>query len=219
MADLDRGGAPEAAEDAGQLVVIQSRVVENADHVFGNLFQRLYYGVAKVGDHDPELAAELGDSARQVESALQLLLDYVAPFAPSLERFVVADLARSLAQRIEAASALRVTLALPGESAAALQVMVDPGRLGRAFDLMASGLGSDAAAGAARRATVGIDAAAATAVVWLRMPSAAIAARTSIGELRWAVAAKLVEIHGGSLEEEAGREGEVLWRVSLPHER
>jgi hypothetical protein len=217
MPDSEQRIDPEGADDPGQLVVIQARVVENADHVFGNLFQRLYYGASQVGDYSPLLAEELTDSARQVEGALQLLLDYIAPFPPLLERFAVADLARSLAQRVEGLGSLRVSLAL-GDASGSPQVRVDPSRLGRAFDLMLTRLGGQERGAAAKRATVGIDVGPANAVVWLRLPDRTVEARTSIGELRWAVAAKLVEIHGGSLEEAGLREGEVLWKVSLPRE-
>lgn len=208
---------PAGADDPGQLVVIEPRVVENADHVFGNLFQRLYYGASQVGDYAPLLAEELTDSARQVEAALQLLLDYIAPFPPLLERFAVADLARSLAQRIEGLGSLRVSLVL-GNDTGSPQVRVDPSRLGRAFDLMLLRLGGPERSAPARRVTVGVDVGPVNAVVWLRLPDRTVEPRTSIGELRWAVAAKLVEIHGGSLEEAGLREGEVVWKVSLPRE-
>lgn len=216
MIHEESSAAPDAGEEAGQLVVIQPRVVENADHVFGNLFQRLYYGLGRVHDFDGELGAELEDSARRVEQALQLMLDYIAPFPPSLERFAAADLARSLAQRIEAATPLRITLEPLADDA--LQVMIDAGRLGRAFDLMASRLLSEPAPASPRRATVGLESRASVASVVLRLPAAALEPRSSIGELRWAVAGKLVEIHGGTLEERSVREGEVVWRVSLPRE-
>lgn len=218
MAELQRPAGVEAADEGGRLVVVEPRVVENADHVFGNLFQRLYHGVSRVEDHAPALAGELADSAREVEGALQLLLDYIAPFPPLLERFAAADLARSLAQRVEAGAGLRVALEVPADAATAPQVRVDPSRLGRAFDLMVARLAPAGPHGGGLRAAVGVALEPATAVVWLRLPAQAVAPRTSIGELRWAVAAKLVEIHGGSLEARDSGTGEALWTVVLPSE-
>jgi len=201
--------------NAGQLVVIQPRVIENADHVFGNLFQRLYYGVSQVGDRDPVLGAELSDSARQVEAALQLLLDYIAPFPPALERFAVTELASSLAQRVESAVACAVVPPDAGDGEPA-HVLADPGRLARAFDLMASCLRGD---GGLPSAAIVSEAETAVVTLCLRLPAAALAVRTSVGDLRWAVAQKLVEIHGGALAQSEEPAGEVTWKVSLPRAR
>ena len=198
--------APEP-DDEGQLVVVRPRVVENADHVFGNLFQRLYHGTRRAGDLDAELGAELEDSAARLEEALQLLLDYVAPFPPSLERVMATEIATSLAQRLGAS----VTSAA---AAADLRVAVDPGRMARAFDLMATQLPEGRGV-----CGVAVEPGQEDVVLVVAVDAGVRTAASSIAELRWAVASKLIELHGGALGVAEGADGEGTWRVSLPRIR
>lgn len=205
--------ARSAPREPGHLVVVRTGVVENADHVFGNLFQRLYAGVGRLQALEPVEGELLASSVRELEEALQLVLDYVAPFPPVFERFSVGEVAESLAQRLKGIAGLPVAMMV--EVAAGSGVLADPSRLGRAFDLLAMRFGECAAGQAAEVSfEIGRDA----ILARLQCPPPAGATRSSIGDLRWAVAEKLIELHGGSLEMMERDGGGLLWTISLPHE-
>lgn len=200
-------------DEVGQLVVVRPRVVENADHVLGNLFQRLYHGVERTRDLDAALANDLAMSLHEVEDCLQLLLDYVAPFAPAVEPVPVDEVLASLSQRVGERIGRAVEVVAHAEGS----VMVDPGRLGRAFSQMVLRLVPDAPPAAQARLTAAVQGEAVFAT--LHLAEGLLLPRTSMGELRWAVADKLIEIHAGVLEERSTAGGEVQWTVSLPRGR
>lgn len=205
------GSARRDAEESGRLVVIRPRVVENAEHVLGNLFQRLYHGVERTRSLDAGVAEDLAASVDEVERCLQLVLDYVAPFPPALESVPVGEVAESLAQRVGERLGRKIDVACSVDGA----VLVDPGRLGRAFAQMVPRLAS----GAPGRVSLQVVATGESMGLHLQLAGALLLPRTSMAELQWAVAEKLIEIHAGGLEEQAGPSGEVQWSVSLPRAR
>lgn len=202
-----------AAHEPSALVVVRPAVVENADHVFGNLFQRVYAGVSRLQQLDPTEGDSLATSVREVEEALQLVLDYVAPFPPSFERFAVAEVAESLAHRIKdiAGAAVAMVVEVTSEGA----VLADPARLGRAFDLLAQRFAERARG---ERAEIAVEIAPDSVQLRLACSRSSASARSSIGDLRWAVAEKLIELQGGTLEFAGGEGGSLQWMVSLPRE-
>lgn len=202
-----------SADELGQLVIVRPRVVENADHVLGNLFQRLYHGVERARALDGALADDLAASMHEVEDCLQLLLDYVAPFAPALEAVPVPEILASLRQRVGE----RLGCDVVSDAGPEGTVMVDPGRLGRAFAQMVLRLVPASASSTPARLTATVQGE--SVVLTVHLPEVTLAPRTSMNELRWAVADKLIEIHAGALDERAAAGGEVQWNVSLPRGR
>lgn len=199
--------------DDGQLVVVLPEVLETAGHVLGNLFQRIYHSIEQVRDTGSALADDLTATSQQLEECLQLLIDYVAPLPPALQKVPANDIAQSLARHLEDALARPVTVS--GRLSPGIDVMVDVARVSRAFDLLAgrakgAAPGSIAAAGLAAVAAVG----ALSLSVSLQAHSPL--ARDSLSDLRWAVAEKLFEIHGGSVREERGDSGDTQWNILLP---
>jgi len=194
------------------LVVVRPAVVETADHVLGNLFQRLYHGVERVRRLDATLAQEFSASVSGIEENLQLLLDYIAPFPPATTRVPVVEVIESMIKNLAPGSegALVVLRATLDE----VHVGVDPGRVSRAFSLLSQQLQLEQdGEGCTRISAVRADR---TVVVTLRFPAARVATRTSTGELRWAVAEKLLELHGGALGKIQTETGEIEWQISLP---
>lgn len=200
-----------ATPDDGVLVVVRPDVVETADHVLGNLFQRLYHGIERVGRIDDRLASDLSVSLREVEDSLQLLLDYIAPFAPVTARMPAADVLESLVRNIAPGTeATLIALRAPIEG---VVVAVDPSRAARTIDLLRLQLNDECPSAARVRANhVNRQ-----LVVHIAFPPGRLRGRTSVGELRWAVAEKLVEIHGGALRKiEPNASGEIEWTLCLP---
>jgi len=205
---------PAEREEPGQLVVVRAAVVENADHVFGNLFQRIYASVGRVQELDPQEGLLLQASVREVEEALQLVLDYVAPLPPAFERFNLGEIVQSLTQRLEATAGL--SFSARDELPVATVVFADPGRLGRAFDLMVQRCAFEARG---TQGTIAVEIGSESASIQLCLPAAAVGVGSSIDDLRWAVAEKMLEVNGGALEQTSDARGDVSWKITLPRGR
>jgi hypothetical protein len=108
--------------------------------------------------------------------------------------------------------AVKVCAKLPEEG----RLLVDPGRLARAFSLLTSRLRD--AEGDASRGPVRIVGENNGRFMHLTvvLPAALVAPESSASEVQWAVAEKLLETHGGSLRSPVTSSGEVLWEIALP---
>lgn len=197
-----------------QMVVVRPEVLDTVGHVLGNVFQRLYHLVDRVAEADPLTAEELRGTTGRLEGFLQLLLDYVSPTVPSLQFVSFADVAQSLARRLSEAFGGRVRVhvnAPPGG-----EVLVDPSSLSRAFELLASLLQGRPVAESAQAISVNLQG----GPRWLRMSvslvEGMVATQGSDSEMRWAVAAKMIETQGGTLGQQNGPSGEPRWEITLP---
>ena len=223
MAAVVNGGAAQAGEEAaapaaqprdGQVVVVRSEVLDNVGHVLGNLFQRIYHLVDRVGEADALTAEELRGSASRLEGFLQLFMDYVAPLPLTLQYVTYTDVAQSLARSLSDAFGGRVRVHVNAPSGG--EVLVDPGRLSRVFDLLSTHLQGRPGSEQSRAIKVSMHAVGRCVRLTVTMSSGFVTARASERELQWAVAEKLVETHGGTLEQNESPSGEVLWEITLP---
>lgn len=201
------------SEDA-QMVVVRPQVVETVGHVLGNVFQRMYHLIEVCGNADAATAAALHSTTRTLEDFLQQVIDYFSPISLVLQHVPAAEVAQGLARQLSDAvgGAVKLDAKLPADRC----VLVDPGRLARGFSLLASRLhnGADSARGIGAR-VVG-EAHGCSVRLTVMLPAAVVAPQSSESEVRWAVAEKLLETHGGTLRQHAMRSGEVLWEIVLP---
>ncbi len=200
--------------DDGQIVVVRPQVVENVGHVLGNLFQRIYHLIERARETDALTAEQLEGNTRRLEDFLQLVIDYVSPLSLSLRRVPGAEIAQSLARQLSdtTGGSVNIEVKLPSDG----QLLVDPGRIARSFGLLASQFQE----GAREGRTIALSAAARPTGRWfvltVAIPSGCVGARSSESEMQWAVAEKLLEIHGGSVQQKSTGSGEVLWEIVLP---
>ena len=201
------------SEDA-QMVVVRPQVVETVGHVLGNVFQRMYHLIEICGDADTGAAAALHGTTRTLEDFLQQVIDYFSPVSLVLQHVPAAEVAQGLARQLSDAvgGAVKLDAKLPAESC----LLVDPGLLARSFSLLASRLhgGAGSVPGIAVR-VVG-EACGRSIRLTVTLPAAVVAPQSSESEVRWAVAEKFLETHGGTLRQHAIRSGEVLWEIVLP---
>ena len=117
-----------STRDASQITDQQTTTFEDADGKSFSFATKSYT--------DQALDKELRGNASRLETVMQLFLDYVSSATPALQAIGFADIAQSVAGRLSEACGGRakVDVACPTEGVA----MVDPARLGRAFDLLAS---------------------------------------------------------------------------------
>ena len=205
--------AVQPGED-GQIVVVRSHVVETVGHVLGNMFQRMYHLIDVSGEADAAAAAGLRGSTRALEDFLQQVLDYFSPVSLVLQYISAADVAQGLARQLS--DAIGCTVKVDAKVPAEGQLLVDPGRLARAFSLLASRL--CAAAGTDQGVPVRVVGENHGRFMRLTVvvPRTLVAPESSESEVRWAVAEKLLETHGGTLRPHATSSGEVLWEIALP---
>lgn len=196
------------------MVVLRPDVLDTVGHVLGNLFQRLYHLVDRAGESDALTAEELRGNAARLEAVLQLFLDYVSPVAPSLQPVEFADIAQSLAQRLIDACGGRLRVQVSAASNGS--VLVDPGRLGRAFDLLASWLQARPGMESAAPVAVTLTPTGRNLELLVSLSSSYLTSRSSEAELRWALAQKLIDLHGGTLTEPRQAAGETQWQITLP---
>jgi hypothetical protein len=53
-------------------------------------------------------------------------------------------------------------------------------------------------------------------VLGILLPAAVVSTRSAESDMRWAVAEKFLEMHGGTLQHKSTPSGEVLWEIVLP---
>jgi hypothetical protein len=200
------------ATDA-QLVLIRPQVVDTIGHVLGNLFQRIYHLVERVGQGSDGSGSDLDATVRRLEDFLQLVMDYVSPQTLNLQYVAAAEVAQSLARQLSdrIGAAVRVDgRVLEG------RLLVDPGRLARSFGLLAL----QAHPAVAEGDVIGLKAVARPGARWMvvnvSIPHCFVLSRTSEAEMQWSVAEKLLDIHGGALQHKCGPAGDVTWEISLP---
>jgi hypothetical protein len=181
--------------------------------VLGNLFQRLYHSIDQVRDGDDALAGDLTATSRQLEECLQLLIDYVAPLPPAMQKIPARDIVQSLARHFE--DTLGCPAQLDERLDARIELLVDVARVSRAFDLLA-GRAEGLSPGKVVGVKINAVATASGLAVTTSLQAQARVARSSLSELRWAVLEKLFEIHGGSVREEPGSSGDIKWSILLP---
>jgi hypothetical protein len=197
------------------LISVHPAVVEHAGHTFGNLFQRIYHLIELLRRSDATGADHLGSSIGQLEDFLQLVMDYFSPLSLTLQRVASADVAESLARQIGAMADCAVEIEGKGLDG---ELLVDAGQVARAFGLLAKQLAGEnpepneriqltASKGRSGRSLV-------LRVVGVRAPFDS--RRLSQAEMQWAVAQKILETHGGTLQQHPQTSGETSWEIALP---
>ncbi len=202
------------SETDGQIVVVRAQVIENIGHVIGNLFQRVYHLIDRTREADASAAEQLHTGARRLETFLQLVIDYMSPLSLSMQYIaapeVAQSLARGLSDTVGGSVKVDVKASLDG------RLLVDPGRLARGFDLLAAQLQPNPRAGEGIELKALMHPAGRSLNLAVLIPPGFVSARTSEQEVQWAVAEKLIEIHGGALQQSSKPSGGILWEITLP---
>ena len=198
--------------DENQIVIVRPAVVEHVGHALGNLFQRIYHLIDQI-PVDQAATGPLGTSVRQLEDFLQLVIDYFSPLPLALQHVPSTEVAQSLARQISdtVGCAVQLDAELPIEGG----LLVDPGQLARTFGLLAKQL-EHAPRGERIILKATVRSPNRSLVFGLRAPGACDYRRSSEAEMRWAVAEKLIEMHGGTVQQDSGPAGDVLWEIVLP---
>jgi hypothetical protein len=192
-----------------QLVAVRAEVLNEVEHGLGNLFQRLYHLTRTARDGLGPYADRLVGTVQELERLVELVLDYVTPTELALRPTPVRVIGESLIANFQThAPNLRA------EGVAGGWVLADARVLGHSFHLLSDVVArTDLPLGGGLMTRLGPE-----RVEWeLRLEGALPPGRGAEGSLAWAVAARLIELHGGELSERmaAGATG-ASYVVALP---
>ncbi len=130
--------AGEGGSDGEVLVSVRPEVLHDAEHAVGNLLQRIHH-VARVSLAGVE--AEQRDRVRgaltDLERLLELLFDYVSPFAIETRPTDASRVAGSMASQVRAHAGEQVPIVGQSEG----KLLVDPRAMSKCFQLIGDSLG------------------------------------------------------------------------------
>lgn len=209
----------------GVLLRVDEAVVHDLSHELGNYFHKLFYWTdcIRSGVTDAEAGQSptdaLDDALHRLQSFLNLALVYFEPAVPHPVTMRGTDVTKAFEAllRTENPGAAVETECSPAAAEASLQI--DTARLSTGFRTIAHLLG--AGAGTAFRLEADV-VAAGRKKDRLRIAlgatggSAEAAARRAQRVVEWAVAARMLELHGGGLETNEQRPGPVRCVLTLP---
>ena len=215
--------------DQGGAVVAQEKVLSEIAHELGNFLHKLYYWSDYLKERpgptsaDTTAAQMLERTIKNLEDFLKVSLDYFRPTQLSFLPMAAGQLLEGLLFQVN--SHLNGTpVAVTddgGWQKAESEVLVDPGHLSHAFDIAVRHLTKQVGTGTRVHIAVGRGArgegAGLEVTFRLQEPSEASPLfRTAEAGVEWAVAQKLVGLHGGELRECAGGRGEKVLQIFIP---
>jgi hypothetical protein len=199
--------------DQDRIVLVRPAVVEHVEHVFGNLFQRIYHLAEQTRERGSATAELLSGSIRQLEDFLQLVMDYFSPLPLTLQLVPAIEVAQSLAREIS--DAVGCPVKIDGRHCSG-RLLVDPGRLARAFALLTAQLGQAGHGQTSLEIRTAVRPSSRAIVLSMSVLSHLLSRRSAATEMQWTVAEKVLESHGGALTRGPTVSGEVLWEIVLP---
>lgn len=229
----DRAPAPAAPNqdsqlEQGNLVVVQERVLAEIAHELGNFFHKLYYWSDYIkGDADSAKKFDttaghmLERTITNLEEFLKVALEYFHPIKLNFTKVAVGELLDGFMTHVGAhlnGNEVRVRRDEIDEPAT---ILIDPARISQAFrialhhvheDLKSGGALSVSLGRSTRREFPGLEIR--LAVVPKVAPSPLF--RTAEAGVEWAVAQKLIEMHGGEILEEFDANGQKIVLIFLP---
>jgi hypothetical protein len=176
--------------------VVHPDVLRDAEHTLGNLFQRIYHATRLNRDGHGANVDRLTAAIEDLEGVVELIFDYVSPVELELRSIPAARIAESLVSQITPLTKGDIVL----EACPAVSVLADSRRLRRCFQLL--GRACEHALAAADRVSisVGHDAVEEQAEIRVSCSSPSGSNGSRSDSLLWAVAGRLIELHGGALQ-------------------
>jgi signal transduction histidine kinase len=192
--------------------LVQEKILAEIAHELGNFFHKLYYWSDFLKDGpvrktaDATAAQMLESTIKNLEGFLKVSLDYFHPTQLAPTRMRVGDLLEGLLFQVRAhLNGTPVTVADSGgwDEAA---VLIDPGQLSRALEVAVRHLTKEVGPESTIRVVVARtrqrDAEGVEVAFLIRKPNEASPLfRTAEAGVEWAVAQKVIALHGGELHE------------------
>lgn len=216
----ERSPAPEAEAPGTRLMRIDEAVVHDLSHELGNYFHKLYYWTECIrsgaGDLGPDVspADALDETMHRLQSFLNLALDYFQPAQLALVSMPVADVARALESVLRGENPDAQVAVRCAERVSDARVSIDTTRLSTGMRIVARLLGGGETSLAA---TVDAsDDGERLEIVVSASGTPDAAARRAQRVVEWAVAGRMLELHGGKLATNEERSGSTTCILTLP---
>jgi signal transduction histidine kinase len=223
-----RAARPPVTQTDAVPVLVEEKVLAEIAHELGNFFHKLYYWSDYLKEHAPRktpadsTAAQMMErTIKNLEDFLKLSLDYFHPLQLSFIRMRVEEVVQALLGQVRAQlNGTPATVAQDGEWAAD-EILVDPSHLSRAFEVTLRHMTKQVGAGSAACIAVARSFRGDSPGVELsfhleRASESSPLFRTSDAGVEWAVAQKVVTLHGGELQERTRGPGEKSLVMFLP---
>ena len=202
---------------------IEEAVVHDLSHELGNYFHKLYYwtdcirsGASDLGP-DTSPTDALDETMHRLQSFLNLALEYFQPVQLAPVAMPVTDVARALESLLRGESPEAAVEVRCGDDVAGARVRIDPPRLSTGMRIVARLLAGGA--GTALSAVLAVSGSTRDVLeiaVSASGGSPDAAARRAQRVVEWAVAGRMLELHGGQLVTNEGRSGSASCILTLP---
>jgi len=202
---------------------IDQVVVHDLSHELGNYFHKLYYWTDCIRSGATDLGTDasptdaLDETMRRLQSFLNLALQYFEPVELAPVDMSVGDVARALESMLRGENPEALVTLRCAEGVSGALVRIDPPRLSSGLRTVARLLGGGA--GSALDAAIDTSKAARDRIEIVVTASGGTpdaAARRAQRVVEWAVAARVLELHGGELATNEGRSGSTSCVLTLP---
>ncbi len=219
--------APARRPEPGTSVFVQEKVLSEIRHELGNFFHKLYYWSDYLKEKperqatDATAAQMLARTIKNLEDFLKVSLEYFHPTQLSFTRMAVPDMVEGLLFQVQAhvnGTPVAVDDVTDWRDAG---VLVDPGHLSKAFGVAVSHLtkqiGPETRLRIVVERSVRRDGLGLEVSFTVHSPNETSPLfRTSEAGVEWAVAQKVVALHGGELSDCAHDSGEKTLMLFLP---
>jgi len=224
----------EARTEQGSLVVVQERVLGEITHELGNFFHKLYYwsdyiksdgngtgGALGTGKGDSTAGHMLERTISNLEDFLKVALEYFHPITLNFTKLPVPELLDGFMSHIGAHLNGNEVRVFRDDIDQPATILVDIPRISQAFqialrkvreDLKSGGRLTVSFAKGNRREFPGLE-------VRLAVEPEATASSLLRGAeegVEWAVAQKLIELHGGEIVDRVDSNGQKIVQIFLP---
>ena len=222
------GARTDEGHEQGSLVVVQERVLAEITHELGNFFHKLYYWSDYIKS-DTEGARKADSTAghmlertiTNLEDFLKVTLEYFYPIKLNFTKVTLGELLDGFMTHLGAhlngneVRVFRDEISEPGT------ILVDPARISQAFRIALHQVHEDLKSGGALNVRVGKGHRRDFPGLEMRLevepkvpPSPLL--RTAEAGVEWAVARKLIEMHGGEIVERYDQNGPKVVLIFLP---
>lgn len=221
-------GRLEAHAEHGSLVVVQERVLADISHELGNFFHKLYYWSDFIKT-DSETAKKTDSTAghmlertiANLEEFLKVALEYFHPITLNFTKVPVGELLDGFMVHLRSHLNGNAIEVRRDAIEAPATILVDPTRISQAFRIALHHVHEDLKLGGALTVTLGtarrrdFDGLEMRLDVEPRAPASSLFRGAEAG-VEWAVAQKLIELHGGEIVERYETNGRKVVMIFLP---
>jgi signal transduction histidine kinase len=219
---------PEEGHEQGSLVVVQERVLAEIAHELGNFFHKLYYWSDYIkGDAEGARKADstaghmLERTITNLEDFLKVALEYFYPIKLNFTKVPVGELLDGFMTHLGAHLNGNEVRVFRDEISEPATILVDPARISQAFRIALHQVHEDLKSGGALTVSMGKGHRRDFPGLEMRLevePKVAPSPlfRTAEAGVEWAVARKLIEMHGGEIVERYDQTGRKVVLIFLP---